>query len=502
MKSISYDLNGGLLTHNLQSNEMTYVVSLLDSEAADDALFDLFDLYDLGISFNIEMETNHENQDLSVKYQVDQGYLPLSFIKDGLTLEQKLDISLGIIDISRFFEKNSQFVLALDPVNILFHKEEKQVRILYVGIRGIMPIAKEHEGLVNDQVKKFFESLFQYTDRIFKSLPPHEQMANIQLRQSIENAKNLDELESLLRKEQEGLPNRMERLIKWQKEEEERKKQERKKAVRKKAIQKKHSLSKEDVIKIVNNYRKRKLRLNIMLGVIAIIVGVTSFFLSQKYLFPTNQMDQQMEDNLKKGKDLAALQKYEEAVQHFNKIKLTNLGKEDTQIILTSYLNAKQPQKIIELEPSLTNDIINFYIKIKDFDTIKKLKPQHPIIQFEQAIIKQDEKTVISLKDQVPLDDRRKMMIAFAMLAENDLKKALGFAKEQKQQALEETLSNIEKNDFGKAYEYVNKQSSKFLTRIMKERELDYIRKSTLADSEKKKKAEPILKEIEKLKKD
>lgn len=393
--------------------------------------------------------------------------------------------------------------MVLDPVNILFHEENNEVRLLYAGIQGLMPVAKEFEGLVIDQVKKFLGSFLKYREKIFKSLPLQEQMANIKLRQGIQESKTFAALESVLRKEKEELPIRLERILKQKKQEAQQKQQKKKEESAGSGVQKKqpikNNLSKADLIQIVNNYHKKRFRYLLILGITAIVIGLSSFYFFQEYLFSSSNTLE--DENLKKGKELAAMQQFEEAVKYFNKINFNNLSKEDTQIILASYLSAKQPQKIIDLAPAFTKDIVDFYIKIDDLEAIKKLKPNHPIIQFEQAVINKDKKKIISLKDKVPLDERRKYIIAFAFMTENDFSRALAFAKEQKHQALEVILSHIQKSDYTSAYEQAKKQNSKYLMQIVKEKEVDYIQNSNLPENEKNEKIQAILKEIEELKK-
>ncbi|SFJ50511.1 hypothetical protein [Thermoflavimicrobium dichotomicum] len=510
MKSISYDLSGGTLTHDLHTNQMTYVVQLLKKDVEPETLFDLVDLYDLGISCDLEMETDHENQSLVIRYQLEPGYFPLTFIKDRLTMEAKLEIAKQLISIGKFFEKHNEYLLVMDPVNIIIHVEELETRMIYVGLRGVMPITEEFEGIPIDQIKNMFDYLFRYDEELFHSLPPQEQVANIQFFEEVTKARLLTELEEIIEHEKESLPKRLEALHQWHQAAQEQ--QENEEFIHESSqpeekhpsssVEQSHSQNPSlspDSIKAhpAPGSKAKKSPKTFLIGLATIVIGGIGFFLFKS----ANSEADPHKFNLEKGKNLAAMQRFEEATKYFDKIDYKRLSNEDTQIVLSSYLSAKQPQKILDLQPAFTEEVVNTYVKIGDFDTIKKLKPTHPIIQFEQALIKNDKKTIIALKDKIPLDERRIFSIVFAYMQQQDFQQALAFAKKHKQKNLETILEYIQKNDYTQAYNLAKRQNSKILMRIVREKEMEYISKSNLSDDEKRNKLKAIQQEIDSLKK-
>ncbi|WP_145962224.1 hypothetical protein [Thermoflavimicrobium daqui] len=437
-----------------------------------------------------------------MKYQLEQDYSSVTFAKDSLSSIQKLQVAQNVLNLGKYFEKNTEFVLVMSPLNIYIHEKSLTVKVLYVGIKGAMPVTEEFSGLPIDQVKNLLGFLFQLNEKIFSTLSTQEQVANIQFRQAVDEAKDFHELEEIIQKEHDLqkklLEIRQQEVAKKKEEEEEEDEVE-------ESIEEEEEANHNQPITIptVTPSPKKYTKI-IAISIATLLIGGISFYFAKSYLFPSSQANPQ-ENHFEKGKNLVAAQLFDEAIQHFDKVDFKKLTKDQLQIVLSAYINANKPQRIIDLQPNLVDDVLDFYIKDSNFEAIKKLKSNHLLIQFEQAVIKDDRKTILSLINKLSpkqLDQRRIFLIAFTYMKEHDFNQALEFVKKHKEKKFEVVLSHIQKNDYTKAFEQAKLQKSKFLMQIVKEKEMEYISKSNISITEKRTKINAIKKEIESLKKE
>src|SRR5690625_1352811 len=166
----------------------------------------------------------------------------------------------------------------------------------------------------------------------------------------------------------------------------------------------------------INKRKKRKLSpvLLIILGVIGVfsLFVFTDFFdeLIDKGGFTLNEdKEVAMDKDFATGLRLASLERYDEAISYFEKVKFSRLNEDDQQLVLMTYLYSGNEQKALDLNKEIDEEIINVLLKNNDLEKLKKLVTDSELIAFEIAVLDNDYATIIELKDAERLekDSRR-----------------------------------------------------------------------------------------------
>lgn len=138
------------------------------------------------------------------------------------------------------------------------------------------------------------------------------------------------------------------------------------------------------------------------------------------------------------GEEVAALKKLE----HYG---YENLNEKDKIVMLRLYKNTGQYKKLIELDSSYTEEIIDELITANKPEELKALKGiDNPLIAFEIAYIEQEWEKVIQFKDNVELIERRQQQVLTAYLQLKKIDEAKQFAAAQENPALEKMVQDFQ----------------------------------------------------------
>src|SRR5690625_2386692 len=135
--------------------------------------------------------------------------------------------------------------------------------------------------------------------------------------------------------------------------------------------------------------------------------------------------------NFEKGLRLSVLNRYDEAIPHFEKLNFNKLKKEDKEIILNVYIatnEIKHLQKVLDLDDTKDADIVESLLNNDSLNKLKELETESELITFEIAVQENDYETIIDLKDDVELDERRANAIANAYYQLDEKEKAVSFS--------------------------------------------------------------------------
>ncbi|SFI68251.1 type VII secretion protein EssB/YukC [Thermoflavimicrobium dichotomicum] len=456
----------------------TYVNSL-------EEVIPIIDLYDEGMAFDCTIEHKYDEDKLVLDFLVEPGYLPLNRVQIEGTKELKLAISEKLIAIAKYFEGQTELQTVFKPINF-FANDKGEIKILYRGVKDILPSEGYTEESVYDQIKRLI--LWLFCSARFDELRINGfQFANQRIIEEhrriikrVIHAKTYDELLTVIAKEKEEIQK--EKLM-----------------VEENSSQDSSKVQKRLKVNLaqVNPFNK-------WVKVVALVSAAAVLFVAYGYLFDTTEASNITHENkpvqkdkivssipstplkktevspesnnpsLLKGLRLAAQHLYEEATKEFDQVDYKKLNKEDRQIVLFSYLMAGRAQKAIDLEPAFIKSVVDYYVKTNNVEGMNKLKSNDPLVQFEKAVINKDLDEIIKLEKQIPRDDRRNRIIVNAHMLKMDFTGAYAFAEE---------IKDIK------------------LMIYVKEKEKEMVQKLNISEQEKKVKTEEIEKSIHHLKK-
>nr|WP_173026418.1 hypothetical protein [Aeromonas sp. Ne-1]AKO69704.1 hypothetical protein [Aeromonas sp. Ne-1] len=142
--------------------------------------------------------------------------------------------------------------------------------------------------------------------------------------------------------------------------------------------------------------------------------------------------DSKYNDELLEAYRYSLSQDYNKAIKILEHVGYDNLSETDKTIMLNIYQGAEKLSKVIDLDPSraiaITNELIADGKESEIIKIQKEMKTKNPYIDFEVAFLKQDFKTVISLKDKVELNGRKEQQIVDSFVALEKYEEGLEFA--------------------------------------------------------------------------
>lgn len=223
-----------------------------------------------------------------------------------------------------------------------------------------------------------------------------------------------------------------------------------------KKLQKKKPISSKQIKKKDTKKNKKSSKfLVVMMSALIVVAFIANFALSS--LAEQNDEDKQVQDNHKSEKiepetiepqsstakeyedDLLKAYRYslnkepQKAIEILENIGYGQLSEEDQNIMLNIYNETGQLQKMLDLNPNKAKEIVNEVIANEETDKLievqKEMETSNPYVDFEVAVLKQDSKKVISLKDQVELNGRKEQQIVDAYLNIQKYDEAKKFAE-------------------------------------------------------------------------
>src|SRR5690625_178600 len=135
--------------------------------------------------------------------------------------------------------------------------------------------------------------------------------------------------------------------------------------------------------------------------------------------------------NFEKGLRLSVLNRYDEAIPHFEKLEFNKLKKEDKEIILNTYIatnKVEHLQKVLDLDDTKDKDIVESLLENDSINKLKELETESSLITFEIAVLEKDYETIVSLEENIELDERRANAIANAYYQLDEKEKAVSFS--------------------------------------------------------------------------
>lgn len=341
---------------------------------------------------------------LLMTFQIEQGFVPfLQLRKESTSLQ--LDASEYVIGLGYFFTRQKKLVTLFEPNN-LFINEKGKLKILYRGVRGLMPAEGFDAEPILDQVKRLLLLLF--TSARFDELRIH----------GLEFAKT---------KTKAGQKRIVQRILQAEEF------RDLLTAIKAERVDRETEEEDKEPSKVKVSHRPSFLKNQKVLLVGVGVAWIFTFIIA--YVLGASQTTSvedgpEIDPKFLKGLKYASLQQFEEAAKEFDTLEFQKFGKTDQHIMLLTYLYSGQPQKVLTLDPSFAEAIAHYYSQVDKPEELAKIKSKHPAILFEQAYSKKNYQQLIQLQNKVTLDQRRRKIVLQAYLQMGNVDQAKQFANQ------------------------------------------------------------------------
>ncbi|HHT7238792.1 TPA: type VII secretion protein EssB/YukC [Bacillus cereus] len=365
-------------------------------------------------------EIEMDNQYITFKYHVDEGFIPFVRTKK-LGALPKLALVEQLLEIQGL--ENSEFITFVTPEN-LYVSSSQEIKFLYQGISGLMnPMHEQHLYLYHTKCL----IAYLYTKYSFQQIKQQgfgkvSEEASDFLEQVLE-AKTYEDIQIAVTRERERL---QESYVE--------------------KIEKKSS---------ENSLQKKWMTIGAT-SLCAVGIFFGSFQLGSMLQKPhVAKAEQQLNqtDHLLSLYRYQYKKDYKKVIQTASKIK--DMSKEEKELLYQAYMGTKDYKKAIEL--TSVSRVLEALIKNKDTEAIAQLDSNDVTVQFEQANLKKDMNRVLELEKDVKMDNRRLGIVAYAHFVKGDFGKAFEVGKQAKNKDVMIAVKNkdIEKinNDPGKSPE-------------------------------------------------
>lgn len=344
-------------------------------------------------------EIDFDEQYLTLYYQIEEGFIPLSKAREQSILS-KLAITENLLKFKELID--SKYVTFMYPENIYF-KSLQEVKLIYRGLRGL---TNPSDGNYFYHIQCLIVYLF--TKHSFHSLKQKGLYSiygsSSDFLKHVIDAKTFEDLHTAIVNERERV--------------------------------------KEQYIQEIDNktkaYGPRK-KLAALGGIIflAFIILVTVGSLAINYSSKEEEVKAEEQDLKVVGKGLRETEQllnlyrlyykgsHEEIIEKLEDEK--NLSEEEKQLLKEAYIATKHYSEAMNV--SSEERILNYLIK-NDPAGIETLKLDSPNVKFEQAYYRKDWDQVISLRSTATMDKRRQTIVVDAYLSQNQVAQAYNFAKE------------------------------------------------------------------------
>jgi|GEM_PF-3990508 len=373
-------------------------------------------------------ELNLKEDQFEMQFQIENGFIPFLMLRKK-EIQHKLNAAGYLVKLGYFFSNQQEFITVFDPLNF-FVNASGEIKILYRGIKGLMPAEGYEDEPVFDQVKRLLLLLF--TSARFDELRIHglsfarnkTKASDKRIVQQILNATNFSDLLNALQAEQQ-----------------QRKQQE--------DVAEQQSEEKAKVPAFLSNwfdwFLSLDLKRQLLIGLGAWVLSLIVFFLLGRVSVSAPEPTFDVSPQFLEGLRQASLQDYQEAARAFEKVDYKKLSRTDQRIVLLSYLFSGQAPKALQLDPTFGEEVASYYSLVNKPDELLRIKSNHPAIQFEQANAKKDYKRVIELQNKVTLDKQRRKTVITAYLELGQIAQAENFAKKWKDPELDKIIQQYKK---------------------------------------------------------
>lgn len=108
-------------------------------------------------AFPFESDFTVDKQNFIMYFQVPDDYIPFETLRQVKWMDS-MKIARNLIRLGRFFAHEENLITILDPLNVLVHPQEGDVKVLYRGLQGLMPGNQPSENL--NSIKNLLMLLF------------------------------------------------------------------------------------------------------------------------------------------------------------------------------------------------------------------------------------------------------------------------------------------------------------------------------------------------------
>ncbi|SFX80631.1 WXG100 protein secretion system (Wss), protein YukC [Thermoactinomyces sp. DSM 45891] len=447
--------NHGTLIFDRDSVQFEIPLKSLKSELIDGSEIDVVKKVSSEIAFPCTYSITDDM--LIMHFDIEEDFLPFESVRAVFNLgrDEKLKMVEDLINLGEYFEDLSSLNTVFDTLN-LFGDSNGRVKLLFRGVREVLPAEGYESESVFDQIKRLV--LFLFTEARYdvlriqgnKSAIQKTNKEDRQIVRKIIEAETYQDLKNGL-----GISQLVADHDEIHDHSEMGQEQEEQVVLKEKPIVQKIKTEKpvktEKPIKTKKPRKQWTLKPVYLLGATVLVVVVASVLYmtsgsgsgakSQK----VEASEKTSANGLLKGMRLAAMQQFKEAAKQFEQLKFHDLDKEDQKVVLLTFLLSGEEQKAIELEPKFVESVISYYVTNNQLDKVKNLKSDLPVVQFEIAVLDKKPETVIELKSKVRMDGRREKIVVEAFLTKGDFEGAYDFARTTGNSDLTEFIQKREK---------------------------------------------------------
>lgn len=198
----------------------------------------------------------------------------------------------------------------------------------------------------------------------------------------------------------------------------------------------KKDANKKEMKEIEYKFMKKKKKGWLLPLVIVLLVtaGISYFFFFNdvELRLPTESsevVESVVDDDFLVGLRLVAMERYDEAISYFDKIRFNKLDESDKEIVIHAYIMAGEEQKALDLNPESDVDVVKKLYRFDELEKLLELETESQLIEFEIAILKQDYEKIIDYKEveRLEFDERIANEIANAYYELGDKEEAVNF---------------------------------------------------------------------------
>lgn len=415
-----FDFNGGTLTVNkdLVKFKLPKKRTLADSPQQFDILKELPGDHLFPLK-HVEFE-DESRQDYVFYYGIEEGFKPFEKIRTN-KLDSKLRIAESLVQLGEYAEelyRDRELTIPLEPLN-LYVDPLNRIKAIFAGIDTMLPSAGFHDDDLLDQVKRLILMLFSSVSfQTMKSKgigAAREKPAPgaQEFLMTILRCRSFEDLRL-------AAANQRDRMD---------------------LIDKEVAAMKKEQIQTGLKVNRKWIVMGVA-GLLAVMASLGLSVYSMGYdsgretargaaaevqtAVPTPVVNEQVLKALRDG----AGGKYKEAILTYQQIDPKELS--DADKYAYAFALYKRGAGLMALDVYPDKDIIGLvvqdFVDKKNTLAIQQIKVDAPLVKFEKAVVANDTKAILDLRNKFELDKRQNRIVAEAFLKENNLDEAGNYA--------------------------------------------------------------------------
>ncbi|EOP32345.1 type VII secretion protein EssB/YukC [Bacillus thuringiensis] len=450
-----------------------------------------------GLPINL-MELENDVRTFVMHFEPEANCVPITRFKSIATEKQKLFFSKEALNLANYLRENDDINTVLEASNIFIH-EEGEIKLVYRGIKKLMPAIGFNEEALETQIKRLI--LFMFSAAKFEELRLnglniannksfegwHEFVRKILMANTFESINKIVdeeferfEQEPEIKKSKFKMPFMKNKTIDNESKEEKKAKKEKEKQLQKEQLEREKQLQKEEkekrVLKVkskaeetesIRNERKKDKEkyikfnfkpIGIGIGAVLIICLGIVFFSNTTFFAkatstgdtPKEMTKEDIETHVLKGLRYSSIQQYDDAIKEYEKIPYKSLDMEAKKSLLFAYLMTNNFQKALDKDPDFDESIVSYLLAKDRAKEIRDLESKSDVIIFEQAVSRNDRTAILKHYKKVKMNGRREGVVANAFVGEEKFKEAFDFAQEHNNKELMKNIKKAEKEYYEK----------------------------------------------------